>query len=120
IVHIYAVALIALGGGTLALLLQLDFAAPVLAIQQRLASLRRAHIRNSLIAGIPWCFLWVPFGMLLLGMLGFDVYENFSRAWFWSNVTVSAAILLVALWQCRSLWYRPSDAAEARQLDETW
>lgn len=119
IVHIYAVAMMALGGLTLYLLLKVDFGEPVVTIQERLTRLRRAHIRNSLIIGLPWCFLWIPFGMLLFGMLGFDIYANFSHAWFFSNVAVCLAILLFLLWRCRGLWYRSSDAA-ARKLDETW
>jgi hypothetical protein len=120
IVHVYAVAMMALGGWTLSLLLKLDFGAPVVAIQERLARVRRAYIRSGLIVGLPWCFLWIPFGMLFFEMLGFDIYANFSRAWFFSNVAVSTVIMLVTLWLCRGLWYRPSDAAEARKLEETW
>ena len=120
IVHVYAVAMIALGGSTLALLLNLDFSAPVLVIQARLARVRRAYIRSGLIIGLPWTLLWIPFGMLFFEMLGFDIYENFSRAWFFSNVAVGAVIMLGALWLSRGLWYRPSDAAEARKLEESW
>jgi hypothetical protein len=120
IVHAYAVAMMALGGWTLSLLLKLDFGAPVVAIQERLARVRRAYIRSGLIVGLPWCFLWIPFGMLFFEMLGFDIYASFSRAWFFSNVAISAVIMLVTLWFCRGLWYRPSSGAEARKLEETW
>jgi hypothetical protein len=120
IVHVYAVAMIALGGWTLSLLLTLDFSAPVVAIQERLARVRRAYIRSGLVVGLPWCLLWIPFGMLSFEMLGFDIYANFSRAWFFSNVAVGSVVMLVALWLCRGLWYRPSDAAEARKLEESW
>lgn len=120
IVHVYAVAMMALGGRTLALLLNVDFSAPVVAIQERLARVRRAYVRSGLIVGLPWTLLWIPFGMLFFEMLGFDVYANFSRSWFFSNVAVSAVIMLGALWLSRGLWYRPSDAAEARKLEESW
>lgn len=120
LVHAYAVAMIALGGRALALLLTLDFGAPVVAVQQRLARLRRAYVRSGLIIGLPWCFLWIPFGMLFFEMQGFDVYSEFARTWFLSNVIVSGVVMLVALWLSRGLWYRPSDAAEARALEETW
>ena len=120
IVHVYAVAMIALGGWTLSLLLTVDFGAPVVGIPQRLARVRRAYIRSGLIVGLPWCLLWIPFGMLFFEMLGLDIYANFSRAWFVSNVAVSVVIMLVALWLCRGLWYRPSDAAEARELEGSW
>jgi hypothetical protein len=120
IVHVYAVAMIALGARMLSLLMTLDFGAPVVAIQGRLARVRRAYIRSGLIVGLPWCFLWIPFGMLFFEMLGFDIYTRFSRAWLFGNLAVCAVVLLVTLWLCRGLWYRPPDAAEARKLEETW
>lgn len=120
IVHVYAVAMIALGARMLALLVSVDFGAPVVTIQRRLALVRRAFIRSGLVVGLPWCVLWIPFGMLFFEMLGFDLYANFSRAWFLSNVAVSTAVMLVALWLCRGLWYRPSDGAEARSLEASW
>jgi hypothetical protein len=120
IVHVYAVAIIALSGWTLGLLLALDFSAPVVAIQERLARVRRAYIRTALIVGMPWCLLWIPFGMLFFEMLGFDIYASFSRAWFFSNVAVGAIIMLGTLWLTRGLWYRSSDAAKARNLEESW
>lgn len=120
IVHVYAVVMIAIGSRTLALLLNLDFSAPVVAIQERLARVRRAYLRSGLIVGLPWAVLWIPFGMLFFEMLGVDIYADFSRAWLVSNVGVSAVILLGALWLSRGLWYHPSDAAEARKLEESW
>jgi serine/threonine-protein kinase len=119
VVHVYAVAMIALGSRTLALLSSVDFSAPVVSIQQRLARVRRAYLLSGLVVGLPWCMLWIPFSMLFVEMLGFDFYASFSRAWFWSNVGVSAVIMLVALWLCRELWFRPSDPAEARKLAES-
>ena len=120
IVHVYAVAMMALGGPMLALLFKLDFSAPVVSIQRQLAHLQRAYIRNGLILGLPWCLLWIPFGMLLFQNFGFDVFASFSRTWFFANVAVGTVVGLVALWMCRGLWFRPTNEADARKLEETW
>jgi serine/threonine-protein kinase len=119
-VHAYAVVMIALGARTLTLLLSLDFGEPVLEIQKRLARVRRAYIRSALIIGLPWWLLWLPFAMLLFEMQGFDLYANFSRAWFFTNVVFGFVGMLATLLYCRALWYRPSDAAEAHKLEKGW
>jgi serine/threonine-protein kinase len=108
VVHAYAVAMIALGARMLVLLHGLDFAAPVVAIQKQVARVRRSYVRSGLVVGLPWWLLWLPFAMLVFGMLGFDLYANFSRAWFFSNVAFGAVGIVVTLWLTRSLWYRTS------------
>jgi hypothetical protein len=35
-------------------------------------------------------------------------------------VALSTVITLVALWLCRGLWYRQSDAAQESGLEATW
>jgi serine/threonine-protein kinase len=120
VIHVYAVVMIALSARTLTLLWTLDFGAPVLAIQERLARVRRSYIRAGLIVGLPWWFLWLPFSMLFFEMLGFDLYADTSPAWFVSNVVFSVAGMLVTLWFSRALWYRPADAAHRRKLEQAW
>jgi hypothetical protein len=120
VVHAYAVAMIALGAHTLALLWGLDFGAPVLAIQEQLARVRRTYIRSSVIVGLPWWFLWLPVAMLLFAMAGVDLYANTSRAWFVGNIVFCLAGALATLWFGRALWYRPDNVAQARALEGEW
>jgi serine/threonine-protein kinase len=120
VVHAYAVAMIALGTRTLTLLWSMDFGAPVLAIQEQLARVRRAYIRGGLVIGLPWWFLWLPLAMLLFAMRGFDLYANWSRAWFIANAVVGVVGVLATLWFWRALWYRPDNAAQTRALEGEW
>lgn len=60
LLHLYAIALIASGARTLWLIGGIDFAAPVLAIQQQLARLRAGYLRSSFWLGNAWWVLWAP------------------------------------------------------------
>lgn len=57
--HAYGILVIGLGVYELVLLARIDFAAPVLAIQKRLAAVRDHRIRSSPWLGLPWWVLWL-------------------------------------------------------------
>jgi len=77
IVHMYGVLMILLGARTLWLINQIDYAAPIVAIQKQLAQLRSFHIRNGLWAGLPWWLLWMPFMMIaFMGLFDADLYAD--------------------------------------------
>jgi serine/threonine-protein kinase len=118
--HAYAVLMIVLGARMLALLWRLDFAAPVVTIQQQLALVRRSYIRAGLVIGVPWWLLWMPLGLVLFEMGGVDLYPYADMRWLVANLVVGTAGAGVTLWLCRGLWYRPTDTAEARELEKTW
>jgi hypothetical protein len=61
IVHVYGVVAIMLAGITLGMIRRLDYSAPVLVIQKRLAQLRSFYIRNGMIVGLSWWLFWIPF-----------------------------------------------------------
>ncbi|MFT3789732.1 MAG: hypothetical protein QM741_01375 [Rudaea sp.] len=65
-VQIYGIATCALSGRALWLIHEIDYAAPVLRIQQELARLRAFHLRSSFWLGNAWWVLWVPLLPLLL------------------------------------------------------
>ena len=69
VVHAYGIGTIIVAGMTLGAIRRIDYAAPVVAIQKQLASLRRLYLVNGMVAGLPWWFLWVP-GLLVLAALG--------------------------------------------------
>src|SRR5262245_27982885 len=85
IVYVYAVLMIALGARVLVRLYNLDFDAPVIAIQKQLAELRRSYLNCGLVIGLPWWLLWIPFAMV---MSGFDLYTRATRAWIIANIAV--------------------------------
>ena len=57
--HAFGVLHIALAGIVAGLSLNLDYAAPVLAIQKRLRLLLRLQVFNSNACGAPWWIMWV-------------------------------------------------------------
>lgn len=110
------------------------FDAPVLALQRRLAQLRRFRMVSTLALGLPWWFLWLLVPLVLLTWLsGVDMFVGAS-AWIWANMAVGAAGAGFSLWLARRLAGRPikspwlqrmiddmsgrSLARASRQLDE--
>ena len=91
VVHAYGLAITILGGVTLGMISRIDYAAPVLGIQQQLARLRRFYIRGGLVAGLAWWLLWIPLvTMGLMAAFGADLYANAPSA-IWIGVAVGIA-----------------------------
>ncbi len=105
-VHAYGVATIALAGCTMGLIRTIDYSAPVLAIQKQLAKLRRFHIVNGMIAGLPWWLLWVPVLMVLSGLAGVDLYAR-APSVVWIGLGIGIAGLLATWWFHH--WSRSAD-----------
>jgi hypothetical protein len=96
-VHAYGVAAIALAGGTMGLIRTIDYSAPVLAIQKRLAKLRHFYIINGMIAGLSWWLMWVPVLMVLSGLAGVDLYAR-APSLVWTGLGIGVAGLLATWW----------------------
>ena len=60
LLHLYAILLCIGAGRTLWRIGGIDFAAPVLDIQQKLARLRAGYLRDSFWLGNAWWVLWLP------------------------------------------------------------
>jgi hypothetical protein len=58
--HLYGILMIIAAGRTLLLIRGIDYAAPVLEIQQAIARIRQFHLRCHLWLGNAWWFLWMP------------------------------------------------------------
>jgi serine/threonine-protein kinase len=74
ILHIYGVVTIIAAGVTLGRIRSIDYSAPVLGIQKQLASVRRAYVGSGIVAGYAWWLLWIPFAVVMFGILGIDIY----------------------------------------------
>jgi serine/threonine-protein kinase len=96
------IALIVAGARQLAALAGIDYDAPVVDIQRRLASLRAERIGT-----MKWSLLlaplaWVP--LFVVGMKGFfavDVYATFSTAWLAANLVVGVLVIPAGVWASR-------------------
>lgn len=77
ILHVYGVALIACGGAVQAMIAAVDYSAPVLDIQKRLARLRKFYVRTGMVVGLAWWLIWMPFmAVVFMTLFGADMYLN--------------------------------------------
>ena len=82
VMHAYGLAMILFGARLQVLIGRIDFGAPVMEIQRRMAELRRFYGRGGMwIIGLPWWVLWiVGMEMLFMGLFGADLYVNLPPA----------------------------------------
>jgi hypothetical protein len=97
VVHAYGVVCIIGAGIVLGGIGRIEYAAPVLKIQKRLAQVRRAYIVSGMVAGLPWWFLWVPLLMVLLALGGVDLYAH-TPATVWCGLGAGAVGMLATAW----------------------
>jgi hypothetical protein len=100
--HAYALMLIIGGARDIYLIQRIDYAAPVLQIQQRLTALRAWLLKSAPVFGAIGCFIWIPFVLWAFVVLfGADVYAHAPEVVWWfaaSGVLCLAAMLLVLRW----------------------
>jgi hypothetical protein len=74
LLHAYAVMLLAFAVRDLAMIKRIDYAAPVLEIQKRLANLRAWRLRAGLWFAVAGCFMWTPLLILAFYWMGVDLW----------------------------------------------
>ena len=90
LVHLSGLSLIALGVMVQILMARIDYAAPVMEIQRRLARVRAVYVRGGLIVGLSWWFLWIPVLMVALAYAGVDLYRHAPEVvWYGTAVGVA-------------------------------
>jgi hypothetical protein len=100
VMHTYGAALILAGVRTLALLDRLDYGAPVLEIQRRLATVQRWYGQSGLVLGMAWWLLWLPALVMLAGAFGIDLLARAPRV-LGGYVAACSVGLLASLWLVR-------------------
>lgn len=100
--HAYALMMIVGGARDIYLIRRIDYAAPVLEIQQRLTELRAWLLKSAPIFGAAGCFIWVPFVLwAFMVLFGADIYAHAAEVVYWflaSSLVPLAAMLLVLHW----------------------
>lgn len=113
--HAYGLMMILTAARNLELQSRLDYAAPVLEIQRRLAALRYWRLREGLIYGVTGCFIWIPLVLVTFESLGADLWVH-APAVVWGFIASGAACLGllygILLWSRRPGWERLSKALE--------
>lgn len=113
VLHVYCIGLIVLGGIVQGLIARVDYAAPVLTIQQRLLKLRRLYLVGGRLLGLPWWFLAAP----LLVVLTRGAILDTAPSVIWIQLAIGAAGL-VATWLFHRWAHQPGRAALGRRLDD--
>jgi hypothetical protein len=111
VVQAAAVILIIAGARQLTILSTIDYAAPVVDIQRRLAALDAIRVRVNRWVIFSAALLWLPIAIVLANaILGLDLYQGAGARWLAINFIVGLAVLLVAVWISRRYAdrFRPS------------
>jgi hypothetical protein len=117
VLHVYGVAMIALGGITLGLIARIDHSAPVLVIQQQLTALRRFYMRTNLWLGLVWWFMWIPLMLVLIGLANVDLYKHAASV-VWYGIAIGVAGLLLT-WVFHRWARNPNRPGMAKAVDES-
>lgn len=100
--HVYGVAMIMFGVIVRVLIANIDWAAPVVSIQRRLAKVRRAYVLAGIVIGLTWCVLWMPAMVMAFFLLfGADIVAPSPGTWLWlgaSGLGLMALVGLFYLW----------------------
>ena len=106
----YGLMVVVLSGVNLGRISQIDYAAPVLEIQKRVAALHRSHAIANLWAGMPWWLLWIAIFVLeVKANLGVDLFKT-APSFVWANIAFGSAGIVVCLWLYRRWRQKRPDA----------
>lgn len=83
--------------GQLVLLGEVDYAAPVVGIQKRLAAVRVLRVRVWTWTLLLAPLAWMPLLIVGLGLLGVDVYQILSLPYLAANVILGLVVILLGL-----------------------
>jgi hypothetical protein len=90
IIHAYGIGCIITASMVFASMRRINFAAPVVEVQQGLAKVRRAYGICVLVAGLSWWFLWIPLLMLLLALVHVNLYAH-APSVIWIGTAIGVA-----------------------------
>ena len=118
IVHVYALGLIVAGIRVVTLIKDIDYGAPVMSLQKRIARLERSYVRAGWILGLPWWLLWIPMALMFLTMAGIDLSRVPAENWLPANIVVGIVgmILTVAGFQWARRTSRPGVQARIARM----
>jgi hypothetical protein len=107
VVHVYAIAGIISGIVQMSWIAGIDYSAPVVALQRRLATLRRVRIWSQLVLGLPMWLLWVVITMVgAKWLLDIDLYAR-APGWIHVSLLIGVVGIALSLWLPRRLAHSP-------------
>lgn len=103
ILHAYAIVTVLSSVVQLSVMASIDYSAPVLALQQRLARLRTLRIWSTLLLGLPWWLLWtVGFVVGVKHWMGIDLYAT-APGLVWATLGFGLIALAASVWLARRI-----------------
>lgn len=103
ILHAYAIVTIVSSVLQLSVMASIDYSAPVLALQRRLAQLRTLRIWSTLLLGLPWWLLWtVGFVVGVKHWMGIDLYAT-APGLVWVTLGFGLIALAACVWIARRI-----------------
>jgi hypothetical protein len=109
VVNAYGAICVAAASTVMGAVRNIDYAGSVLEIQGRLARVRRAYIFSGMVAGLTWWFLWIPFLMVLAGLVHVNLYAN-APSVIWIGMAIGVVGLMSMIW----LYMRSREIAHPR------
>ena len=116
--HVYGVLTIIAAGVVLGGIARIDHGLPVLELQQRLASLRKAYLISGMVVGLPWWVLWVLPLMAVASLHDAQTGESGMQLWIWLCIAGGFAGIL-ATWAFHRWLQRPGREALARRMQDS-
>ena len=106
VAHAYGLLLIFFAARNLYLIHRIDYAAPVLDIQHRIAALRAFRVRvETPVNAVVGCFIWIPVLWVNLALYGFNLWSPDFVRWGIVSGLAGLAALVVAVWAMRRMGY---------------
>lgn len=106
LVHAFGVLLIVFSARNLYLIQRIDYAAPVLDIQRRIAELRAFRVRiEAPVNAVLCCFVWIPVLWMNLAWYGFDLWSPGFMRWTLASSLVGLAAVAAVIAVMRRMGY---------------
>ncbi|MGH8148161.1 MAG: hypothetical protein ACREPY_17750 [Rhodanobacteraceae bacterium] len=119
LVHAYGLWLIVFAARNLYLIRRVDYAAPIVDIQRRIAGLRAFRVRvEAPVNAVLGCFIWIPVLWMSLAWYGIDLWSPGFAGWALASGLVGLAAVFTTVWVMRRMGYgrRLEDASAGRSV----
>ena len=103
LLHAYGIMFIAFAVRDLVLIRQIDYAAPVVAIQKQIAALRAWHLRAGVWFALVGSFIWAPSVLAIFYWFGVDLWAADPNVKYWFIVNDFVCLGLTYMLVC---WLR--------------